>query len=245
MSVRVNRDYSRSKFATAEKQVKKFCGVCQKAGLSEKDYTSHFTKSAPGPQGTVICPTILNNECSFCFEFGHFKSACPALAERKKQQKRSEMQEKRVQFKEQPVQKQISSNRGGFSVLDDSDDETPVGLKRTFSQADLHKEVKKVTKVASKDASKVEEWPSLCSKPVIKSSVTADKPSFATVISAPAPIKKVDTSRASICGFSVLTKAGIVPAASSEDLAKKVYKPMTKCSWADMDSDSEGDDEDW
>lgn len=237
MSVRFNRDYSRSKFTAADKQVKKFCGVCQKAGLSEKDYTSHFTKSAPGPQGTVICPTILNNECSFCFDFGHFKSACPALAERNKQQKRTETQEKRVQFKEPPVQKQVSANRGGFSVLDDSDDDDkPVGLKRTFSQVDLHKEVKKVTKVASKDV----EWPSLCSKPVAQSTAVADKPSFATVISSVAPVKKVDTSRPNICGFSVLTKTGIVPAPSQE-VAKR--QPMR--SWADDSSDSEGDDEDW
>jgi len=227
MSVRVNRDYSRSKFA-AEKPVKKFCGVCQKAGLSEKEYTSHFTKSTPGPQGIVICPTILNNECSFCYQFGHFKSACPALAQREKQQKRSEMQEKRVQSKES-VQKQASSiSRGGFSVLDDSDDdEKPIGVKRSFSQANKPEAKAKV-------ASKVDEWPSLCSKPVSKPSVV-DKPSFATVISAPAPVKKVDTSRPNICGFSVLTKTGSTYT-PSEPVAKR---PMQ--SWVEIDSDSDCD----
>ena len=238
MSVRVNnRDYSRSKYA-AEKPVKKFCGVCQKAGLSEKEYTSHFTKSVPGPQGIVICPTILNNECSFCYQFGHFKSACPALAQREKQQKRSDMQEKRVQFKEPVQKKAFTVSNGAFSALADSDsdsDEQPVTAKRTFSQA--NKPAAKA-KVASK-----EEWPSLCSKPVAQSTVTVDKPSFATIISTAAPIKKVDTSRPSICGFSVLTKEGIVPT-SSEEVAKMVYKPMTKRSWTDM-SDSEDEDEDW
>ena len=224
MSVRVNRD-SRSKY-TAEKKVKKFCGVCQKAGLSEREYTSHFTKSAPGPQGTVICPTILNNECSFCFDFGHFKSACPALAERNKQQKRTHTQEKRVQFKEPPVQKQVSANRGGFALLD----------------ADSDTEEKTTKPVTVKRSAKVEEWPSLCSKPVVKSTVTAaDKPSFATVISTVAPVKKVDTSRPNICGFSVLTKTGIVPAPSKEEVANR---PKMR-SWADDSSDSEGDDEDW
>ena len=236
MSVRVNnRDYSRSKYTAAEKPVKKFCGVCQKAGLSEKEYTSHFTKSVPGPQGIVICPTILNNECSFCFQFGHFKSACPALAQREKQQKRSDMQEKRVQFKEPVQKKAFTVSNGAFSALADSDsdsDEQPVTAKRTFSQA--NKPAAKA-KVASD-----EEWPSLCSKPVAQST-TVDKPSFATVISTVAPIKKENTSRPPICGFSIITKAGIVHT-PSEEVANKVYKPSGRPSWVDM-SDSEDEDD--
>ena len=56
-----------------------FCAVCQKAGKSEKEYTSHFTKSKPGEGGVVTCPTILNSVCTYCREKGHFKSACPKL----------------------------------------------------------------------------------------------------------------------------------------------------------------------
>jgi len=235
MSVRVNnRDYSRSKYAAAEKPVKKFCGVCQKAGLSEKEYTSHFTKSVPGPQGIVICPTILNNECSFCYQFGHFKSACPALAQREKQQKRSDMQEKRVQFKESVQKKASAISHGAFSALADSDsdsDEEHVTAKRTFSQAN------RVEKVVIK-----EEWPALSSKPVAKST-TDDKPSFATVTSSVAPIKKEDTSRPPICGFSVITKAGIVHAPTKE-VEQNVYKPSARRSWVDMMSDSEDEEED-
>jgi hypothetical protein len=228
MSVRVNRNYSRSN----ENTEKKFCGVCQKAGLSEKEYTSHFTKSVPGPHGTVICPTILKNECSFCFQFGHFKSACPAIAERERQQKKSEMQEKRLQFKQekQPVQKQVSVNRGGFSVLDDGyeSDEKPVGGKRTFSQAN------RVEKVAAK----VDEWPVLSINKV-NATVVVDKPSFATVISTPAPMKKADSSRANICGFTVISKTGVTYT-PSESVIKP---PVTRVSWFDMNDEDDDDEE--
>jgi len=242
MSVRVN---SRS----TEKSVKKMCGVCQKAGLSEKEYTSHFTKSVPGPKGIVICPTILNNECRFCYQYGHFKSACPALAERDKEQKKSEMQEKRVQSNE-PIQKSnvVAVNRGGFSLLDDSDsdsDEKLVSKKRTFNQA--NKPTKKNT----------DEWPALC-KPASQS-VTNDKPSFATVISTVAPMKKVDISRPNICGFSVITNAGShterVKNLSGFTVISKSgimhtpgdnveYKKPIRRSWVDSDSEDEDEVED-
>jgi hypothetical protein len=58
---------------------KTFCDVCRRAGKSEKEYTSHYTKSKPGEGGVVTCPTILNSICSYCREKGHFKSACPKL----------------------------------------------------------------------------------------------------------------------------------------------------------------------
>lgn len=231
MSVRINRNYSRSTPASTEKPVKKFCGVCQKAGLSEGEYTSHFTKSAAGPQGTVICPTILNNECSFCYQFGHFKSACPVIIERDRQEKKSEMYEKRAQHQKKPVVSAVVPvNRGRFSALDSDSDsesesfETPtksVATKRTFTQA--NKPVK---------VEKVEEWPALSTKRVNEVGTT-DKPSFATVISTPAPVK-VAQSGPNICGFTVISKTGTVHKPSNK-------KDYFRSNWAD-DSDSDDDD---
>lgn len=65
---------------------KTFCKVCFDAGEEETCYTSHFVKDRPGPNGKVVCPTLLSTECRYCHDKGHFKSHCPALAERKKQQ---------------------------------------------------------------------------------------------------------------------------------------------------------------
>ena len=234
-TTRVNANtYSRSKFA-AEKPVKKHCGVCQKAGRSESEYTSHYTKSVPGPQGVVICPTILNNECSYCYERGHFKSACPQLAAKEKMQNRSTYQEKSLQSKpkksELPV---IPVSRGGFSALaasdSDSDEDRPIGKKRKID-----------TPAPVKEA-----WPALATNTAAP--VKPEKPSFAAVISAPAPVKKEDTSRPNICGFTVLTKGGAKPAAApvyyERNEAEKAAYARAKKSWTDPDSDDD-EDEDW
>ena len=39
---------------------KKFCKVCQDAGKTEKEYTSNYVRSAPGPNGVLVCPTLLS-----------------------------------------------------------------------------------------------------------------------------------------------------------------------------------------
>ena len=233
MSCRVNRN------STSNSEVKKFCGVCQKAGLSEREYTSHFTKSSPGPQGIVTCPTILNNECRICFQFGHFKSACPVLAEKERLQKKSDMQERRTNFKKQPIATlPIKDNRGGFSALfdsnSDSDSESDMivvsGAKRTFAQAS--KPLNKPIKVEPKK----EEWPALTSKPVVKQEPT-EKLSFATVISNPAPVKKIENSRPNICGFKVLTTS------KDGNLTETPLKKWTKFqNWADVESSDDEDD---
>lgn len=64
---------SMNRFTTSEK---KLCGVCKKAGKSEKEYTSHFIKSVAGPNGIVVCPTILQNRCFKCNQMGHFSDHC-------------------------------------------------------------------------------------------------------------------------------------------------------------------------
>jgi hypothetical protein len=62
---------------------KQFCKCCFDAGKDEAAYTSHYLKDKPGPQGKVVCPTLLATECRYCHEVGHYKSHCPILKERK------------------------------------------------------------------------------------------------------------------------------------------------------------------
>ena len=64
-----------------------FCSVCKKAGKSEAEYTSHFVRDRPGPDGRVVCPTLLATECRYCRETGHTKHHCPKLAEKARRQK--------------------------------------------------------------------------------------------------------------------------------------------------------------
>ena len=70
-------------------QKKTFCKVCFDAGKTEQEYTSHFLKDRPGPNGTVVCPTLLATECRYCRKHGHFKSHCPVLDERKRDKGRA------------------------------------------------------------------------------------------------------------------------------------------------------------
>jgi hypothetical protein len=229
MSSRVNTTRSS---AVSNVAVKKFCGVCKNAGLSESAYTSHYTKSVPGPQGIVICPTILANECSFCYERGHFKSACPKLAEKEKMQKRVTIQEK-PQYKKKSEQPNIPVSRGGFSALADSDSDSDTVDRTIGKKRKIEEPIK-------------EAWPLLSGTQ--PATVKPEKPTFASIIAAPAPVKKEDTSRPNICGYTVLTKASDVlkpvtaPVYYERNEAEKAAYARVSKSWA-LDSDSE--DEDW
>lgn len=54
-----------------------FCKVCYDAGLSTEEFTSHFVKDQPGPNGKVVCPTLLAQKCLMCGVPGHTSSYCP------------------------------------------------------------------------------------------------------------------------------------------------------------------------
>jgi len=54
-----------------------FCKVCYDAGLSTEEFASHFVKDQPGPNGRVVCPTLLAQKCLICGVPGHTSSYCP------------------------------------------------------------------------------------------------------------------------------------------------------------------------
>ena len=60
-----------------------FCKVCRDAGKSENEYTSHFVKDQPGPDGKVVCPTLLNQACRICHNTGHTSSYCSQYKSRR------------------------------------------------------------------------------------------------------------------------------------------------------------------
>jgi hypothetical protein len=57
--------------------------VCRDAGKSEKEYTSHYVKDQPGPDGKVVCPTLLNQACRICHKTGHTSSYCSQYKSRR------------------------------------------------------------------------------------------------------------------------------------------------------------------
>jgi len=60
----------------SRKSGKAFCKVCFDAGKPETEYTSHYLRSAPGPDGKLVCPTLLNQSCLTCGQTGHTSSYC-------------------------------------------------------------------------------------------------------------------------------------------------------------------------
>ena len=56
-----------------------YCKVCKDAGRPLSEYTSHFVKDKKGPDGKVVCPLLLNQECRYCHEKGHTPKECPQL----------------------------------------------------------------------------------------------------------------------------------------------------------------------
>jgi hypothetical protein len=74
---------------------KPFCVVCRDAGKSEEEYTSHFVKDQPGPNGKVVCPTLLNQACRICHNTGHTSSYCPEYRGRRGERERDTRREDR------------------------------------------------------------------------------------------------------------------------------------------------------
>ena len=74
---------------------KPYCKVCYDAGRPEQEYTSHFVKDQPGPQGKVICPTLLNQACRICNKTGHTSSYCSQYRRREEPRREEPRREER------------------------------------------------------------------------------------------------------------------------------------------------------
>ena len=110
-----------------------YCDTCYRKGLSEREYTSHYTKSEPGPRGVIVCPTILNTVCRACGMKGHWASEkfCSVVRREakedrryKERQEREERQE-RQERQEREVNKP-AKNQNRFAALFDDEDEVNV-----------------------------------------------------------------------------------------------------------------------
>ena len=71
------------------------CVVCRDAGKTEKEYTSHFVKDQPGPNGKVVCPTLLNQACRICGKSGHTSSYCPQYRRPRRDDRREDRRDER------------------------------------------------------------------------------------------------------------------------------------------------------
>jgi hypothetical protein len=88
-------EMSSSSRNTSTAPAKPFCKVCRDAGKLESEYTSHFVKDQPGPNGKVICPTLLNQACRICDKTGHTSSYCPQYRRREEPRREEPRREER------------------------------------------------------------------------------------------------------------------------------------------------------
>ena len=75
-----------------------FCKVCKDSGKNESVYTSHWVRDAPGPNGKVVCPTLLGMNCKYCREKGHMLKFCPKLKS-KYRERESDVSTVKVSFR--------------------------------------------------------------------------------------------------------------------------------------------------
>ena len=111
---------------------KPFCQHCANIGKPESVVNSHWIRASPDPASPVVCPELLNTECTYCFKLGHTAGRCPVLEDRKKAEKVEERRklqiireakiadEAKALVSATPKKPKINSR---FAVLDSSDDE--------------------------------------------------------------------------------------------------------------------------
>lgn len=106
---------------------KPFCKICFDTKQPESVYTSHYVRDVPGPNGVVVCPTLLQIECRYCKKKGHTNSKCPIL---KKKQNRKPLSTASTSTAPLLGKKQ---NKNAFQVLevDSGDDEDEIDNKLT------------------------------------------------------------------------------------------------------------------
>lgn len=207
---------------------KPYCKVCHDAGKCEADFTSHWVKTKPGPDGVVVCPTLLAQECRYCHESGHTPSCCKKLErdnrERAKQDRERERGKRieavRIEAAKKP-QTQAAKFGGGFAALgfDSSDsDESP----RARPQP-------------------VEAFPALCSasRSLLLDSATPAAGSYASM----ATKSKVQFELEQSKKENERLRVQMVALGKSVTKAPRPCVPASRMNWADMDSDS-SDDED-
>lgn len=158
----------------AQKKKTPFCDVCYKKGLPIEKYESHYPKSKPGPDGVIVCPTILSARCNYCGLTGHWENEryCQALREDNFERDRREAAERKVRRQQDIYEmkkakadamwnpapsKKEGSNKptGGFAALldddDDHEEEEPVVVQKAVV------EVEKAVATTS--------WASIATKP--------------------------------------------------------------------------------
>jgi hypothetical protein len=202
-----------------------YCDTCYRKGLSEKEYTSHYTKSEPGPRGVIVCPTILNSVCRSCGGKGHWASEkfCPLM------RRASKVREVRKEQKPDVVVAKTNQNR--FAALLDNEGHAVVVSDSVASTASLAS-LASLKTVASLKPS----WADMAKKPAVL--VPKEEPSPLTILKSNDSCYPKENRTPFMSDFAEKEAYKIL----QERKAAGCFDKEKRCSW--LDSDSE-DEEEW
>jgi hypothetical protein len=208
------------------------CKVCKDAGKSAREYGSHWPKDK---DGATVCPTLLSQECRYCYVSGHTVKYCKVLEKDNAMRAKRERQAERVHELEQVRTKvtkptaSVAPVTGRFALLmdDDSSDESPRSPKRTQKKA----------LVALK-----EEFPALSSKvvaslPIVQSSWSQ------MLTTGPHQDSPVALEMSDLCKYPYKTKELSAREKAVAIHRQECFKGLNGKGWADLDSDDEDEDQ--
>lgn len=227
-----NSNSKNSKISTPSR---KFCKVCQDAGKSEAEYTSHYTRELPDPKSKVVCPTLLALECRYCYKAGHTVKYCSILKEKERETLRAEKQKAEKPQKVLPAPGKLQgkiSNK--FQLLDsDSDDEEGSKVYQAKYPTQMINSVSKMSHKEEQVQAEVEEYPALCATKLPQAQASISN--YASALAKPAPVRT-----------SVVVP---LPQITSEKANVKVApwvpsgKKASEMNWAEWDSSSDEEEE--
>jgi hypothetical protein len=242
-----------SKVEKVEKaeNVKPYCKVCHDAGKTESEYTSHFVRETPEPTSKVLCPTLLQQKCSYCSKSGHTVKYCKDALKAKSKPVT------KVEIKKVVPKTPTKTPTNMFSVLyNDDTEETIISKKSNPTQSSVSKQSIEVK----------EDFPALCSTttkktlPSISGYATIAAKSKADYDKEKYEQKLIETSikrqMPQIKSKGKVTFVEeVVVEEDEESMSVSVAAPVlysnrimkasdTDCDWAAVDSDSD-EEEDW
>lgn len=233
-----------SRNVKSDSSIKKpYCKVCHDAGKPESEYTNHWVKSLPDRTGktTVTCPTLLSNECRYCYKVGHTAKFCPVIEKNKKDQEKADMQVVRQVegAKKVKIDKSKPAKRGFAALQEDSSDSEVENIKvsvlptivvEEFPALGAVSKPKMALHMPSVKQEAKTGWAAIASKPKV---VPVEKDNFLIQFEEISIIKNLPQS-------ALKPKAAPMPSINQNE--RDYTKPIYTTNWADW-SDSDSDEE--
>jgi hypothetical protein len=107
------------------------------AGKPESVYTSHFVKASKEENASIVCPTLLSQECRYCKKNGHTVKYCKVLEKdnnrREKQTKSNQVETKKQENTNK--KNNNNNNKNVYMALCDSDDEEEIQQPKAMTHS--------------------------------------------------------------------------------------------------------------